>query len=91
MCAFAISWATIKDTQDATAEASISEGLVHGSLPVLEPNEYNAFDITPLVVVTAPSPMAGLPRQVAIALRIIGISSVRTIYCRYKSKANEGL
>jgi hypothetical protein len=40
---------------EATDAASISDGLVHGSLPVFEPNEYSAFDMTPLVVATAPS------------------------------------
>jgi hypothetical protein len=61
----------MRETHEETAAASISDGLVQGSFPVLEPNEYRAFDMTPLVVVTAPSPMAGLPLQVAIALRII--------------------
>jgi len=56
---------------EATAAASISDGLVHGSFPVLEPNEYKAFDIMPLVVETDPSPAAGLPFQTATALRIM--------------------
>ena len=57
--------------QEATAAASISDGLVQGSFPVLDPNEYSAFDIIPLVVETEPSPAAGLPYHVATALRII--------------------
>jgi hypothetical protein len=57
---------------DATAAASISEGLVHGSLPSLEPAAaYSAFDITPLDVETKPSPIIGLPFQIATALRIM--------------------
>jgi hypothetical protein len=62
--------------QEATDAANISDGLVHGSLPVLEPNEYKAFDIMPLVVETDPSPAAGLPFQSATALRIITASFV---------------
>src|SRR5579872_4630153 len=74
MPSLAISCATMSAIQDATDAASISEGLVHGSLPVLEPNEYRAFDIMPLVVETDPSPAAGLPFQIATALRIIATS-----------------
>src|SRR5262252_7166521 len=69
--ALASSCAVISDIHDATAAASISDGLVQGSLPVLEPKEYRAFDITPLDVVTRPSPMAGLPFHTAVALRIM--------------------
>jgi hypothetical protein len=61
----------MSDMHDATAAASISEGLVQGSLPVLDPKEYKAFDMTPLEVVTRPSPMAGLPFHTAVALRIM--------------------
>jgi hypothetical protein len=61
----------MSDMQDATAAASISDGLVQGSLPVLDPKEYRAFDMTPLEVVTKPSPIAGLPFQTAVALRIM--------------------
>jgi hypothetical protein len=54
---------------------SISDGLVQGSFPVLEPNEYKAFEMMPLVVETDPSPAAELPFHVAVALRIIDASS----------------
>jgi len=57
--------------QEARAAANISDGLVQGSFPVLDPNEYKALDRTPLVVETEPSPTAGLPFHVATALRII--------------------
>jgi hypothetical protein len=66
----------MSETQAATAAANISDGLVQGSLPELEPKEYRVFDMMPLVVVTAPSPIAGLPRHVAVALRIITISLI---------------
>jgi hypothetical protein len=69
----------MSDAQEATAAASISDGLVHGSLPVPEPKEYKAFVITPLEVVTEPSPAAGPPLHIATALQIIGTSIVCTL------------
>jgi hypothetical protein len=79
----------ISDMQDATAAASISEGLVHGSFPVLDPNEYKAFEMTPLEVDTDPSPAAGLPFHVATALRIIKSTSV--LYHPYSPGRNKVL
>jgi hypothetical protein len=69
----------MSDMQEATAAASISDGLVQGSLPVLEPKEYNALEITPLDVETEPSPAPGPPLHIATALRIIDTSIVSLV------------
>jgi hypothetical protein len=76
---------SINAMQDATAAANISDGLVQGSLPLLEPKEYNDLFIMPLVVVIRPSPVSGLPVQVAVALRIMGTSACYFIFILYRS------